>query len=252
MANQDMNPGNVPETQGSSPIYNFGTSPNTRAAMSQKVRILAPSFGASDGDPLRQMGVVSEFSPTSSRGVEPIRGIGFGDKVAELVPGVTEPTTASFTRALLYLSNLWQATGYAGGVDGPARSLAHHRWPFDVEQQMVFSTLVDRDLGVPNAGGTNGERTAQVLFNNLDNQPSSPDGFPADPGHSALITYYETCWFTDWSLSFSADAGIITESGSISVTDTHDSKSEYGEFMNTGNDPTLGQQGSLRYVTDNG
>ena len=134
MANQDNNPqGGV---GGTSYLYDYGTSPNTRTAVSQKVRLLTPHYG--NNQALHQMGVVSSFNPTQSRTIDNIRGIGFGDQIAELVPSVTEPTTGSFERALLYLCNLWQAAGYAGGVDGPVRSLAHHRWPFDMEQQLVF------------------------------------------------------------------------------------------------------------------
>ena len=136
--NKDKNPNNG--LQGTSYLYDYGTSPNTRTAVSQKVRILTPVYG--DNSHLHQMGVLSSFAPSQSRTVEPVRGIGFGDQVAELVPSVTEPTTGSFERALLYLCNLWQATGYAAGIDGPVRSLAHHRWPFDIEQQLVFSSLV--------------------------------------------------------------------------------------------------------------
>ena len=126
--NPDKNPANG--VQGTSYLYDYGTSPNTRTAVSQKVRILTPVYG--ENTSLHQMGVLSSFNPSQSRTVEPVRGIGFGDQVAELVPSVTEPTTGDFERALLYLCNLWQATGYSAGVDGPVRSLAHHKWPFDI------------------------------------------------------------------------------------------------------------------------
>ena len=134
MANTDNNPqGGV---AGTSYMYDFGTTPNTRTAVSQKVRVLTPHYG--DTQAMHQIGVLSTFNPTINRTVEPVRFIGFGDQVAELVPSVTEPPTASFERALLYLCNLWQAAGYASGVDGPVRSLAHHKWPFDIEQQLVL------------------------------------------------------------------------------------------------------------------
>ena len=52
MANTDLNPqGGI---QGSSQIYNFGTSPNTRSVVTQKVRVLAPAYG---GSGLFQIGV---------------------------------------------------------------------------------------------------------------------------------------------------------------------------------------------------
>jgi len=61
---------------GSSYVYDFGTSPNTSTAVSQKVRILAPAYGTSSA--LFQMGVLSNFNPSKTRAIEPLRGIGFG------------------------------------------------------------------------------------------------------------------------------------------------------------------------------
>lgn len=234
---------------GKSYLYGFGTSPNTRTAVSQKVRLLTPHYGNSQA--LHQMGVLSSFNPTQSRGMDNVRGIGFGDKIAELVPSVTDPTTGSFERALLYLSNLWQATGYAGGVDGPVRSLAHHRWPFDVEQQLVFSVLADVDLGVPNKGlsgqsGTFAGGVKAISFPQVTNDNNTKPG--ENRGQTAIITIYEACWFNGWSTSFAKDSGLIMESGDLTVSDVHDFSSVYGEFLATGNDPTEGDLGSIRYA----
>lgn len=237
---------------GVSYLYDFGTTPNTRTAVSQKVRILTPHYG--DTQAMHQMGVLSTFNPTMSRTVEPVRGVGFGDQVAELVPSVTDPPTASFERALLYLCNLWQSTGYAAGVDGPVRSLAHHRWPFDIEQQLVFSSQADQDLypGRANAppSGTSGTfqggtKAIQFPQTTMDNAGNNPDGLR---GHSAIITIYEACWFTSWSASFAKDAGMIMETGDVTISDVHDFSSVYGEFLATGNDPTIGQLGSIRFA----
>lgn len=251
MPNQDKNPSNG--MQGSSPLYDMGTSPNTRTAVSQKVRILAPAYG--DNKALHQMGVVSQFNPSQSRSVEPVRGIGFGDKIAEMVPSVTEPVTANFERALLYLCNLWQAVGYAAGIDGPVRSLAHHRWPFDIEHQLVFSTLADNDLNAANvgAGGSPGSfdgGTQKVSYPAVVNDGGGHPG--AGRGHTAIITIYEACWFTSWSASFSKDSGQVLESGDITSTDVHDFASMYGEFLASGNDPTIGQLGSIRFAGNGG
>jgi hypothetical protein len=249
MANTDINPANG--VQGSSYLYDFGTSPNTRVAVSQKVRLLAPAYG-SGTKALFQMGVVSSFSPSQSRSVEPVRGIGYGDMIAELVPSVTEPVTGSIERALLYLANLWQATGYSGGVDGPVRSLAHHRWPFDIEHQLVFSTLADSDLGFANVGHSGAERNfgggvQKVSFPQVSVPTPAPPTYGANQGHSAIITMYEACWFTSWSATYTQDAGQIMESGDVSVSDVHDFSSLYGEFLPTGNDPSVDQLGSIRY-----
>ena len=248
MSNQDRTPANG--SQGSSYLYNYGTSPNTRTAVSQKVRILAPVFGSSQ-PALYQMGVVSSFNPSNSRTVESIRGIGYGDKIAELVPSITAEVTASLERALLYLSNICQAVGYAGGIDGPVRSLSHHRWPFDIEMQLVFSTLADNDLGVANVGVTppglpanGGQGTKAVLY-----PPLAGEGaYGNKPGHSAIITMYEACWMTSWGVSgYSKDSGQIMETAEVMVSDVHDFSSSYGEFLNSGNDPTIGQTASIRY-----
>jgi hypothetical protein len=246
MANTDLSPANG--VQGTSYLYDFGTSPNTRVAVSQKIRLKAPAYGSPERQK-HQMGVVSSFAPTQSRTIDAVRGIGFGDQIAELVPGVTDPETASFERALLYLSNLWQATGYAAGTSGPVRSLRHHKWPFDIEQQMVFSTLVDGDLGVPNVGVNNPTGTFTGGVGQIEFPEVTPDvaGNPSTRGHSALITLYEACWFSGWSATFSQDAGMIMESGDITISDVYDFSSIYGEFLATGNDPSIGQLGSVRY-----
>lgn len=245
MANTDINPQNG--RQGTSYIYGLGTSPNTRVAVSQKVRLLAPAYGSTSA--LFQVGVLSSFNPSESRSIEPVRGIGFGDMIAELVPSVTEPMTASVERALMYLANLWQATGYAAGIDGPVRSLRHHRWPFDVEQQLVFSTLADRDLDSAGSGfnGTSGAYNGGVKAIQFPQVTAVPETGPTTGGHTAIITLYEACWWSDWSANFAADAGIIMESGTMNITDVHDFSSIYGEFLATGNDPTLGQIGSVRF-----
>lgn len=257
MPNTDRTPQNG--SQGSSYLYDYGTTPNTRTAVSQKVRILAPVYGATT-KALYQMGVVSSFNPTNSRTVEEIRGIGYGDMIAELVPSITAATTATLERALLYLSNICQAVGYAAGVDGPVRSLAHHRWPFDIEMQLVFSSLADSDLNVANTGGAfpsgagtsgMGQGTKQVRYPNVAvGQPglAGATQYPATPGHSAIITMYEACWMTSWGVSgYSKDSGQIMETGECMVSDVHDFASVYGEFLPSGNDPTAQQLGSIRY-----
>jgi len=243
-SNTDINPSNG--LQGSSYLYDYGTSPNTRVAVSQKVRVLAPAYGSNSA--LFQVGVLSSFAPSENKSVEEVRGIGFGDQIAELVPSVTTAMTASVERALLYLANLWQATGYAAGVDGPVRSLKHHKWPFDIERQLVFSTLADMDLAHENVGydGSGGAYDGGVRRIDYPTVTVDQTGMSSG-GHTAIITLYEACWWTDWSATYGADSGIIMESGSVIVSDVHDFSSVYGEFLATGNDPSIGQLGSVRY-----
>jgi len=255
--NKDMNP--QAGIAGTSALYKFNSSPNTRAVVSQKCRILTPAYGSTDGL-LYQIGVVASFSiSASSRGAEPYRGVGFGDQIAELVPGVSDPHSASFTRTLLYLSNAHQAFGYAGGVDGPVRTLRQHRWPFDIEQQLVFSTLADTEAPATGPDGlvdvdfsaqnvTNGKLTAEQRAALDAGERGVAPGAEGSQKHKALITYCEGCWITSMDHGeMSADGGIIQQSIEAQITDVHDLYSTYGEFMATGNDPTLGQNSSLLY-----
>ena len=255
--NKDLNPqGSI---QGSSALYKFNSSPNTRAVVSQKCRVLTPAYGSDDGL-LYQIGVVASFSiSASSRGAEPYRGVGFGDQIAELVPGVSDPHSASFTRTLLYLSNAHQAFGYAGGVDGPVRTLQQHRWPFDIEQQLVFSTLADTEApssgpdGLINVDFSTQNATQGVGASDDGANEANSANAPGKAGsqkHKALITYCKGCWITSMDHGeMSADGGIIQQSIEAQITDVHDLYSTYGEFMATGNDPTLGQNSSLLYNT---
>jgi len=113
-----------------------------------------------------------------------VRGIGFGDQVAELVPGNTESMSISVSKTLLYILNLMQSTGYKGGVDGLVRSLKHHRWPFDVKQEMVFSELAT--LEAQSAAGLEVSG-----FKKASTQPNGP-GFLVSEVR-ALFTIYEAC-----------------------------------------------------------
>lgn len=237
-SNTDHNPqGGV---QGTSPIYRFGTSPNTRAVVTQKIRILAPGYGAKDA--LYQIGVLSNFAPTENRPIEEVKSIGFGDHIAEIVPGPTGAMTASFERQLLYLSNLWMSTGYAAGVKGAVRSLRHHRWPFDVRQEIVFSVIADKEF--QGSGESVGGVSELEYAGNLGGS-----SIPAESGtHNILVTFYEACWFSSWSTSgFSRDNALVTESGDITITDVHDASTTIGEFTATGNDPSQGELGSVRF-----
>tara|TARA_R110002153_G_scaffold87116_1_gene215780 strand:+ start:348 stop:1193 length:846 start_codon:yes stop_codon:yes gene_type:complete len=255
MANQDLNP--TGDVQGSSYLYQYGTTPNTRIVMSQKIRLLTPAYGG--GDQLYQIGLVSDFAGVSqSKSAEIARGIGFGDHIAEIVPGVTDVITISITRALMYLSNIWQATGYAGGVDGAVRSLKHHRWPFDLEFQLVFSTLADADLSDFSTANTPSGTGAsnQDAFHGGHKSLTYPQvsGGITDTSHSVLITMYEACWWTSWDQqNMTAEGAMVTESGDAQVTDVHDYSSTYGEFINSGNDPSQeGQRGSIRFGATKG
>lgn len=248
MPNTDINP--QKGAQGSSALYKYNTSPNTRAAISQKVRILTPVYrrGVTPNNLLYQLGVCSSFTWDSSRSAEVVRGIGFGDQIAERVPSVTGEVDVAIERTLLYLSNAHQAFGYAGGVDGPVRTLQGHRWPFDMEQQLVLSSIADAEL----AGSDYGTSPLTRGIKDIDFSGQVASGsqtlYGNNQKHKAIITYFEACWMISVTGSnFTADAAVTAESISAAVTDIHDLFSTYGEFMPTGNDPTLGQVGSIRY-----
>lgn len=219
-------------------IYRMGTAPNTRAAISQKNKIFGYMVGTGQ---FNQIGVVSEFGHDESRTIDPIRGVGFGDQVAELVPGVTEPMTLTLNRTLMYAVNLFQALGYKGGVTGLVRSLKHHRWPFDIKQEMVFSEIASAqdvdgvtDQALPSASV---QASGQEFLTPI----------------RALFTFYEGCWLNSYSASYTSDAAIVAENSSVTVTDIIDGRSQYGEFVDTGLAPVqsngaAGSGFSLRFA----
>lgn len=218
-------------------IYKQGTAPNTRAAVSQKNKIYSYATGARA---FQQMGVISEFGFDESRTIDPVRGVGYGDQIAELVPSVTEPMTLTLNKTLLYTANLFQMVGYKGGIDGLVRSLRHHRWPFDIKQELVFSEIASSPQ--------------------FDNQGASLPASKLPQGGGfvttdirALFTYFEGCWFNSYSASFTADAAMVSENSSVTVTDVISGTDDYGEFIDTGLAPiaengAAGKGYSLRFT----
>lgn len=204
-------------------IYRKGSSPNTRVAISQKNRVFSRPF--TTGSPTdKQVGVLSTFDYSESRAIDPVRGVGFGDKIQELVPGVTEPMTLTLNRTLLYTAGIIQEVGYRGGVDGLVRSLRQHKWPFDIRSELVFSELVTaKDAG-------------SILVQNLG----------TDDPNFALLTYFEACWLNNISVSFPSDSAIVMEDASATATDVTDgvntygnSPDNYGDLLDSGNNPII-------------
>ena len=180
-------------------VHRKGVTPETASVISSKNRIYAtPADG--DSSTIFQIGVVATFDPSETRTIEPVRGIGFGDHVAELVPGVTEPMTLAVTRTAQYLSMVYQVFGYKGGVDGLVRSLRHHKWPFDITQELILSALPDVAAGAKDDATT-------VTSTEIDSV------------YRAVMTYYQGCWIADYSVSYAADAALVQESVTINVTD---------------------------------
>lgn len=222
----------------SSYIYKHGTTGNTRAVNSQKSKLFGYAVG---NNGFQQIGVVSEFSFDESRAVDPVRGIGFGDQIAELVPGMTEPMSITLSKTMLYTVNMFQVLGYKGGIDGLVRSLKHHRWPFDLKHEIVISELSTKQ----DPNGTSVDAT--VLHG-----PTSADEPIVTP--QCLLTYYEGCWFQSYTASFSADQAMVAEQATILVSDIVDGVSQYGEYLDTGLAPVSpgapGKGFSLRFSSD--
>ena len=204
----------------SSYIYDYGPEVNTRAVVSQKVRLLAYDVNnTTEEQPESQIGALSNFSVTDSRSNEALRGVGVGDRIMELIPGVTS-TTISASRAALWLQNVMQAFGYKSGIDGIVRSLRHHRWPFDIKQEMVFSEIEN----LPPVGKTdNFNSLFQEIFN-ISPTTVKSEGLPskvseADLDRNVLVTIYEGCWFNQCTTTFNSDSALVVENCNIDVSD---------------------------------
>lgn len=196
-------------------VFRHGVTPETMSVISSKNKIYAVPADGTDKQ-LLQIGVTSTFNPSESRTIERVRGIGFGDHVAELVPGQTEPMTIAVTRTAQYLSMLFQVFGYMGGLDGIVRSLRHHKWPFDIRQEIVTSLLPQVTTAAAAAGGAG-----------VQNKTS--DDFDSDQAF-AIITLYEGCWFADYNTTYAADTALIQENCTINVTDIiSDTDAAYSE-----------------------
>ena len=209
-------------------IYREGTTPNTRAVVSSKNKIYAPAAGQGQ---MLQVGAMTTFSMSESRAVDPIRGVGYGDQVAELIPSATEPISISVERTMMYLANVYQAFGYNGGIDGIVRSLKHHKWPFDIKQELVFSELVNPEVtSTPRATSATPLTATATSFSDYTSQ-----------GIFALVTLYEACWMTSYSADYPAEGTAVAESVEITVTDVFDpsvdDSTELGEFIDSGNSP---------------
>jgi hypothetical protein len=136
----------------------------------------------------------------------------------------------TLNRTLLYTASIAQEVGYRGGVDGLVRSLRHHKWPFDIRTELVFSELV----------------------RNLDDAAILVKQQGAD-GNLALITRFEACWLNSVSASFPSDSAIVVEDASASCTDVLDATSlfgngadDYGDNMESGNNPFFNQGSGSR------
>ena len=198
-----------------------GMSPETMSVISARNRIFAvPSW--EDGDTQHQIGVVANFNPSEGRTVEPVRAMGYGDRIIELVPGLTDPMTISVTRTAQYLSMLMQVFGYKGGIDGLCRSLRHHKYPFDIRQELIIGALASGEITATGEGtGVSAETmgiSPAVTTGGTGQETSiGPNSTPVDL--KALVTVYMGCWISDWSTTFSADTALVQEDVTTNVTE---------------------------------
>lgn len=200
-------------------LYRQGMSAQTKTVVSSRFKIFSHAVGVGK---FQRMGVTSAFNIQESRNVDTIRGLGYGDQVAELVPGVTEPMTLSVTRTALYLANIFQMLGYKGGVSGAVRSLKHHKWPFDIRTEIVFPELLSEASDLQQA--TTAEVAAEGGLNNLGN-----------PGLYAVATVYEGGWITSYSTAYNVEQAAVSEDVTIMISDVFDiAGSVYGEFLDAG------------------
>jgi len=222
-------------------IYEQGASPQTESVISSRFKIFTDIVGVGK---FVKLGVTSQFNISETRTVEAVRGLGYGDQVAELVPGVTEPLSITIQRTCLYLANIMQVLGYKAGVSGGVPSIRHHRWPFDIKTEIVFSQLASTDpsnaAGV--GGGTPDLTKADIPneggFNNLGN-----------PGLYAVATIYEGCWISNYTTGYVIETAAVNENVTISVTDIFDcSGTVYGEFLDSGLGPGDATGQSLLYT----
>jgi len=177
-------------------IYRKGTAPNTRLLNTLKVKVF--SFDQADSG-MVQIGLVQNWAPSHTRTITPQRGIGYGDQIAELSAGVTD-LTATAEIFCMYLRNLMQVFGYKSDTSGLVRSIKHHRWPFDVKEEIVIPEFVASEADVTQAGGS-------------------------------TVTWYEGCWMQNWDHAFTIGDVNVSQSSTISITDVTDGVSSYTEEL---------------------
>ena len=216
-------------------LYRQGASAQTKTVVSSRFKIFSHAVGVGK---FQRMGVTSSFNISESKTIDAIRGLGYGDQVAELVPGVTTPMELSITRTALYLANIYQMFGYKGGASGLVRSLKHHKWPFDLRTEIVFSELASEARDVQQA--TKAEVAAEGGLNNLGN-----------PGLYAVATVYEGCWINNYTTAYSVDQAAVSEDVGVTVSDVFDiAGSVYGEFIDSGMNSGDVTGRSIRYSNE--
>lgn len=165
----------------------------THAVVSMRNKI----YAANPSGESVYLGAVSRFDLSQSRNAEAVKGIGAGDVNIELVPNFSSDYTIRIETTMFYLRNLFQLFGYKSGTEGLVRALRHHKYPFDIKQELVFSEVADLEA--------KGDYVQKVQ-----------DGTAS---FNALITWYEGNWITSYSHAFSTDTSRVVENADVAVTD---------------------------------
>lgn len=172
-------------------VYARGWVPHTCIAMASTIRVSSYD----ESGIARQVGLIQSFKPTDARKMERARGIGYGDRVAEIVPGLTD-TSITCSRMALYQSGIMSVFGYSTewnkpNTQGTVRTLAHHKNPFDISEVVWFHG---------SAGG------------------SSPGGGSSVPTQYT-VTFYHDCWLSNYSKTIEITGNLIlVEDVTIDVT----------------------------------
>jgi hypothetical protein len=211
-------------TTGNTPyVYRYGTAPNTSLVNTLKVKVFSFDDSTESVPIMVQIGVLQEWTPSDSRTNTAVRSIGYGDQIAEINPGSTELTGSASVMAL-YTRNIMQVFGYVAGISGLVRSLKHHRWPFDIREEIVLPLFIQGGIGSA-VGATSqaslGDSTRVTEANKT----------------KAIVTYYEGCWMNSYSRSYTIGDVSVSESSDIMVTDVYDpfELNQYGEGLQGGN-----------------
>jgi len=184
-------------------IKREGAAPNTRLLNSLKVKIF--SIDCEDTT-ATQIGLVQTWTPTHSRTITANRGIGYGDQIAELSVGITE-LTANAEVLGMYLRNIMQVFGYKADTSGIVRSLKHHKWPFDVREEIWIPNFLTGEY----TQGNDGEK---------------------------VVTNYIGCWMNNWGHSYTISDVNVSQSADITITDVTDSTYIYDDTK-----PTVAKDG---------
>lgn len=184
-------------------------TPNTHTVLSMKTKFYTIPVG--ETQPVL-LGMADSVERSQSRSIKALRGVGYGDKIAELVPQYSEAPSLTVNRAALYLQTIQQALGYSAHSSGLVRALNHHKWPFDVIEEVILSELAQEKMEGLNS----------------DNLITSRDELAQ--AFSAVQTVYETAWLNNWSSSSSSNTAEVMERVSITVTDMTDG-SGYKKYL---------------------